>query len=104
MFKGYLKSNLAFLLCLFAITILDVILIFRGQIIAISNLMFISLYISVDYRFYKYREFIELTNNKSIFELMDDFNKSMDELTKDMEKMFGRNKKNDEEDNSKGEN
>lgn len=104
MFKEYLKSNLAFLLCLFAITILDVIIIFRGQIMAISNLMFILLYISVDYRFYKYRAFIELTNKKSIFELMDDFNKSMDELTKDMEKMFGRNKKNDEENNSKGEN
>lgn len=103
MFKEYLKSNLVFLLCLFAITILDVILIFRGQIIAISNLMIILLYISVDYRFYKYREFIELTNNKSIFEIMDDFNKSMDDLTKDMEKIFGKNKKNDEENNSKGE-
>ena len=104
MFKEYFKSNLAFLSCLFAITILDVILILQGEIMAISNFMFILLYISVDYRFYKYRAFIELTNNKSIFEIMDDFNKSMDDLTKDMEKLFGKNKKNDEENNSKGEN
>ena len=102
MFKGYLKSNLAFLLCLLAITILDAILIFRGQIIAISNLMFILLYISVDYRFYVYRAIHE--NDINLFQAMDEFTKAMGDLNKDMEKIFGKNKKNDEENNSKGEN
>lgn len=102
MFKEYLKSNVAFLLGLLAITILDVILIFTGETIAISNLMLILLYISVDYRFYIYRTMHD--NDISLPQAIDEFNKALDDINKDMEKMFGKNdSKKDDEDNSKGE-
>ena len=96
MFKGYLKSNIAFLLCLFAITVFDIILIFTGNVIAISNLFLILLYISVDYRFYVYRTIHE--NDIELIKAIDEFDKSMKELNKDMENLFKENKNKENKD------
>ena len=99
MFRDYIKSNVISLLCLMVIIVLDFILLFRGQILASSNLIFILLYIGENYRFYCYRMIKE--NDKNLFDAMEEFAKAMSDFNKDMGKI---SKKNDEENNSKGEN
>lgn len=90
MFQRYVKSNKYFLSLLMLITILDIILIFRGNVTAISNIIFIILYINVDYRFYEYRE------NQKMEQAMENFLDAMDNLNKDLEKIFNKKKENDE--------